>query len=121
LNELRNPISYQERFLVNAGQKIKTIKSTEIAYFYIQQKGVYLCTNDAKTYDLNYTLDKLEEILDPKIFFRVNRQFIVNVESIDNLYIVSKSRYKLDIKPKPPEDIIVSVNHLQEFRNWLNK
>ena len=78
----------------------------------------------------NYNIDKVktimiklinEEILDPKYFFRINRQFIVNIDSIENMHIVSKSRIKLDLIPKPEEEVIVSVNHVSEFKLWLNK
>ncbi len=121
LESLRNPVNYQERFLVTAGQKLRTIKTSEIAYFYVQTKGVFLCTKEDKHYDINYTLEKLEEMLDPKSFFRINRQYIVNIEVIENMYIVSKSRLKLDILPKPSEEVIVSVNNVQEFKLWLNR
>lgn len=121
LDTIRNPVSYQERFLVSAGQKLRTIKTSEIAYFYVQNKYVFLCTKEDKHYDINYTLEKLEEMLDPKSFFRINRQYIINIEVIENMYTVSKSRLKLDIKPKPAEEIIVSVNNIQEFKIWLNR
>jgi DNA-binding LytR/AlgR family response regulator len=121
LESIRNPISYQERFLVSAGQKLKTIKTSEIAYFYVRTKGVFLCTKEDKHYDINYTLENLEEMLDSKIFFRVNRQYIINIEVIENMLTVSKSRLKLELKPKPSEEVIVSVNNVQEFRLWLNR
>lgn len=121
LETIRNPVTFQERFLVNAGQKLRTIKTSDIAYFYVQTKGVFLCTKDDKHYDINYTLEKLQEILDPKVFFRINRQYIVNINVIENMYTVSKSRLKLELKPKPTDEIIVSVNNVQEFKLWLNK
>jgi DNA-binding LytR/AlgR family response regulator len=121
LETIRNSVNYQERFLVSAGQKLRTIKTTDIAYFYVHTKGVFLCTKEDKHYDINYTLEKLKEMLDPKIFFRVNRQYIINIEVIENMFTVSKSRLKLELKPKPSEEVIVSVNNVQEFRLWLNR
>ena len=87
----------------------------------MQTKGVFLCTKEDKHYDINYTLEKLKELIDPKSFFRVNRQYIVNIEVIENMFTVSKSRLKLELKPKSSEEVIVSVNHVQEFRLWVNK
>jgi DNA-binding LytR/AlgR family response regulator len=121
IETIRHPFNYQERFLVNAGQKLKTIKTCDIAYFYVQSKGVFLCTKEDKHYDISYTLEKLMEMIDPKVFYRVNRQFIVNIEVIENMFTVSKSRLKLELRPKPHEEVIVSVNNIQEFRLWLNK
>jgi len=118
---LRNPVNYQERFLVNAGQKLRTIKTNEIAYFYIREKGVFICTRENKHYDLGYTLEKLQETLDPKYFFKINRQMIVHIDSIENMFAVSKSRLKLDLKPKPEQEAIVSVNNIHNFKIWLNK
>ncbi|MCD4768620.1 MAG: LytTR family transcriptional regulator DNA-binding domain-containing protein, partial [Bacteroidales bacterium] len=65
-------------------------------------------------------LDKLENIVNPKDFFRVNRQFIVNISSIENMYSLSKSRIKIELKPKPDNEIIVSYNRMSDFRKWLN-
>jgi DNA-binding LytR/AlgR family response regulator len=121
IRSIQSPQVYQERFLVNAGQKLKTIKTTDIAYFYVQEKGVFLCTFENKNYDLSYTLDKLEEMLDPRIFFRINRQFIVHIDSIEQMHTVSKSRLKLDTKPHSPDEMIVSFNNVHAFREWLNK
>lgn len=114
-------INYQERFLVSAGMKLRTIKTTDVSYFYVQEKGVYLCTFENKNYDINYTLDKLQEILDPGLFFRINRQYIVNIEAIENMITVSKSRLLLEIKPKPANEVIVSFNNVHDFKLWLNK
>jgi DNA-binding LytR/AlgR family response regulator len=121
IDSLRNPVQYQERFLVNAGQKLRTVKTMEIAYIHVNGKGVFICTKENKSYDINYTLEKLEETLDPKIFFRINRQFMVNIDCIENMHIVSKSRLKLDLKPKPDEEVIVSVNNVAGFKLWLNR
>jgi DNA-binding LytR/AlgR family response regulator len=119
--KLNKPVSYQERFLVNAGQKLKTVKVADIAFFYVQEKGVFLTTTENKSYDLDFTLDKLEEILNPDMFFRINRQYIVHIDAIEQMHIVSKSRLKLDLKPKHTDEVIVSVNNVHDFRLWLNK
>ena len=120
LNSLRNPIQYQERFLVSAGMKLRTIKTAEVAYFYVNEGSVFLTTFESKNYDIDFTLDKLQEILDPKKFFRVNRQYIINIEAIESMVTVTKSRLQLHLKPKPAEDVIVSVNNVHDFRIWLN-
>lgn len=121
IDSLHNKVQYQERFLVNAGQKLRTVKTSEIAYIQVNEKGVFINTKENKSYDINYTLEKLQEILDPKHFFRVNRQFIVNIDCIENMHIVSKSRLKLDLKHKPEEEVIVSVNNVADFKLWLNR
>jgi len=113
-------ITYQERFIVRYAQKIKSIKTNDIAYFYINAENTFLCTKSNNNYPLDYSLDKLEIIIDPKDFFRINRQYIVNISSIENMYSLSKSRIKLELKPKPDREVIVSFNRAVDFKRWLN-
>ena len=115
-----NKTEYQERFIVRYGQKIKSIKANDIAYFYIKIENVFLCTKDNINYPVDFSLDKLENILDPKYFFRINRQFIVNFSAIENMYSLSKSRIKIILKPKTDQETIVSYSRLSDFRKWLN-
>ena len=99
---------------------IKSIKTDDIAYFYIEAESVFLCTKSHNNYPIEYYLDKLENIINPKDFFRINRQFIVNISSIENMYSLSKSRIKLEVNPKHDNKIIVSHNRMSDFRKWLN-
>ena len=120
INLYNKRIKYQERFIVRFAQKIKSIKTDDIAYFYIIAENVFLCTKGNNKYSIDYSLDKLENIINPKDFFRINRQFIVNISSIENMYSLSKSRIKIELKPKPNNDIIVSYSRVSDFRKWLN-
>jgi len=121
LESLKPNKEYKERFLVNAGQKVHSVKASEIAYFYAQEKGVFFCTFANKHFDVDYTLEQLENSLDPKIFFRINRQFIVNFEAIENMHTVSKSRLLLELKPKYEIEVIVSFGNMHQFKIWLNR
>jgi two-component system, LytTR family, response regulator LytT len=121
IESIKKPVQYQERFLVSAGMKLKTIKAKDVAYFYVKESGVFLCSRENKHYDIDFTLDKLEKILDPDIFFRINRQYIVHIDAIENMVTVSKSRLQLNLNPKATDDIIVSVNNVHDFRMWLNR
>jgi len=120
INYYNKRIKYQERFIVRYAQKIKSINTNDIAYFYVQADNVFLCTKDHNNYSIDYSLDKLENMINPKDFFRINRQFIVNIASIENMYALSKSRIKLELKPKPESEVIVSYNRASEFKKWLN-
>ena len=117
---LSNKIEYQERFIVRYAEKIKSIKTEDIAYFYVNNENVFICTKSNNNYSIDYSLDKLETIINPKDFFRINRQFIVNISSIENMYSLSKSRIKIELKPKSDNEIIVSYSRMSGFRKWLN-
>jgi len=113
---------YKKRFLIQIGEKIRKIEVPEIAYFYVLDKGVYLRTFQGNNYPVEFTLDKLETILNPDIFFRINRKYMVNLESIANMVAYSRARVKLELKPKADDeyDTIVSIDRSAEFKKWLN-
>jgi two-component system, LytTR family, response regulator LytT len=60
-------------------------------------------------------------MLNPELFFRINRNFIVNLEAIREMYTLSKSRIKLELNPKPEMETLVSFNRMSSFRKWINK
>lgn len=112
---------YQDRFLVSNGQKLRSVQSEDIAYFFAEQKAVFLAHKDGKQYIVDQSLDKLEPQLDPVKFFRINRQFIVSYSSIKNMVAYSKSRVKLELMPPTEKETIVSVERSGHFKEWLNK
>ncbi len=115
-------ISFRERFSISIGNKIKMVEVLEIAYFYTLDKGIYLRTFQGNSYNLDYTLDKLEEMLNPATFFRINRQYIINIAAITNMVAYSRGRVKLDLKPKADDELgaIVSIDRSGDFKKWLN-
>lgn len=125
INEIKNLLhkkEYKSRFIINVGMKIKSIKSEEIAYFFAHEKFVYLMTFEGDKYDIDKTLETLSNDLDPKKFFKINRKFIVNISSIRQMYSLSRSRIKLELKPEVPFGIeaIVSIDNSNNFKEWLD-
>lgn len=106
------------RFLIRTGQNLKTIDVGDAAYFYTENKMTFLVVHDGKRYNINYSLEKLEEELDTKRFFRINRQFIINAEAIAKMVAVSKSRVKLILEPGNLSTI-VSTERSGKFKKWL--
>lgn len=121
LNTIKGKPTYQNRYMVYVGKKIRSIKTTEIAYFYVREGAVFIATFEGKHFDNDMSLDKIETQLDPDLFFKINRQFIINVNAIESMETVSKSRIKIDLKPKIDLDATVSYNNMQNFKKWLNK
>jgi two-component system, LytTR family, response regulator LytT len=112
---------YKRRFLIQAGSRIKFVPIEEIAYFYFIEKAVFICTRDNHHYPIEYSLDKLEELIDPIRFYRINRKMIVSLDAIRKIYSLSKSRIKLEVNPPFTEEVLLSFNKTPDFRNWLNK
>ena len=112
---------YQKRFIVNRGSRIMSVKTEQIAYFEGEDRYVYLTKTDGTRYIVDYKLSDLEEILDPKPFFKLNRSFIANFEALNGITTLSKSRFKVDLKPEASRDIIVSSANAKHFKAWLNQ
>ncbi len=113
---------YQERFLVTLGEKINSIPSADVAYFFSEDRYTFLVTKKGTQHIINMNLGDLEGSLDPKKFYRINRKFIISYQSIQNMVAYSKSRVKIDLIPPPPNamDVIVSVERSGPFKKWLN-
>lgn len=113
--------SFKKRFVINIGNHIKVVDTEEIAYIFSKEKYTFIKTNEGKDYPIDFSLDTLEDLLNPEMFFRINRQFFVSFKAISAIQILSKSRIKLKITPKPEEYPLVSSTKSPEFRKWLDK
>lgn len=112
---------FQKRFMVTAGERIKSVLVTDVAYFLGRDKYVYLITHANDRYLIDHTLAQLEELVDPFEFFRINRQFLIGFTSITNMYAYSRGRVKVDLSPNCKEDTIVSIDRSGTFKKWLNR
>ncbi|KMQ70024.1 LytTR family transcriptional regulator [Chryseobacterium sp. FH2] len=104
------------RILVKIGYNLKIVQTHEVSCFYSENKIVYLQTQE-RIFPSDFTLDELEDVLDEKKFFRVNRQFIINSDYIKNIHI--SPNYKVDLDFQPQEDITVSRDRVKDFKDWL--
>lgn len=113
---------YKSRFLTRQGNVFKAIYNTDIAYFYINNQELRIMTYSKESFPLDYTLDEVQKMVDPAYFFRINRQFILNIKSITNIQSHLNSRLKLTINPisKLAKEIIVSREKVKDFKQWLN-
>lgn len=114
---------YQERFLVTVGTKMKSITVGDVAYFMADGKYLVLFTRDGQNYILDQTISGIETKLNPALFFKINRKFIISYASIKEMVKYSNSRIKIILVPAPPSGIeaIVSSERIQEFKQWLNQ
>jgi two-component system response regulator LytT len=111
---------YRERFLVYSGDSLIPLHCFDIAYFICEDGATMLVTRENKRFFIGETLDTLENELDPKVFFRANRQFILSLNAIDKIYNYGLQKLKVTIKPDSEFDIIVSKLKATLFKKWLN-
>lgn len=117
---LQEEQKYDRRYLIRYGEQVRTVHSDEIAYAYTTQKAVFIVLFTGKEYPLDKTMDQLEKELDPKKFFRINRQFVVGLKSIGHMHVVSKSRVQIELNPPfKQDDVIVSTEKSPLFKEWL--
>ena len=106
------------RILVKIGYNLKIVQTDEVSCFYSENKIVYLQTKE-RNYPTDFTLDELQELLDEKKFFRVNRQFMINSNFIKNIH--TSPYYKVEMEFQPEEEITVSRDRVKDFKDWLSK
>ncbi len=120
LEELMMGNRKKNRFLVQIGDTYRHIDTAEIAFFCADEKVVFLHTFSDKAYILDYSLDRLENQLDEKQFFRVSRNCIANIKSIKQISKYFNSRLKLTFQPACPQDVLVSRVRVGDFLKWVD-
>jgi len=122
LNKVREMLrkQYKTRFIIKVGEHLKSIPVEDIQFFYSLDKATFLCTSDFKTYIVDYSLDRISEMVDEHRFFRINRKYILSNQSIADIVFYSNSRLKIKLKKPDEENIIVSRDKVPAFKEWLD-
>jgi len=124
LNQLLNQVNqnYKSRFFVKVGQRYKSVSVDEIACFFVEEKSTFIMNREEKTLAVDSSLDQLAKTLDPQFFFRVNRNFLINLNFISDVIIYSGSRLKVKLKcGKYPGEILVSREKVNAFKEWMDR
>lgn len=116
---LKAPV-YKHRFLVKKGKQLIVIPTSEITYFYSEDGYTLLIHQNGSKYIIDLTIDQLCEVLDPSNFHRINRKMVVSLNSIAQINEYFNSRLKLELKPTPTFDVVVSRDRVKGFKHWLN-
>lgn len=122
LQNVRKMLSktYKNRFVIRVGEHLRSVEADEIMYFFSQDKITSLVTADGRTYVLDYSLDRLMEMLDGDKFFRTSRQNILNRDAIADIVVYSSNRLKVKLKIAGHEPLIVSRDKVNGLKEWLD-
>lgn len=112
---------YKTRFVLKVGEHLKSIDVQDILYFFSLEKATFAKVTDTRKHIVDFTLDQLETLLDPAQFFRVNRKYIISERAIQDMISYTNSRLKLLLKTSDDNDIVVSRERVQEFKDWLDR
>ncbi|MDZ7772457.1 MAG: LytTR family DNA-binding domain-containing protein [Balneolaceae bacterium] len=105
------------------GQRLLPVNDREVAYFQASDKLVMLVTHEGRKYVVDYTLTELEGLLDPRQFFRLNRQFIASLDAISELESYFKGQVTVNLVPDPDgeDQVVISRRRTPELKSWLGQ
>lgn len=112
--------NYKNTFLVSQRDQMIPLKTADIAYFIIDFGVVKAVSKDSQTYSVAGKLEDITESLDPNLFYRANRQCIVNREAIVNLKNYFNGKLIVSVSPVSKERIVVSKAKAADFKEWMN-
>jgi len=112
---------FRKRFLVKHGQKLVSVETDEIAYFFSDGRLNFFKTYDNRKFIVDYTMDELEEMLDPDHYFRISRSFYIAVDSVEQINDYFGNRLILHLKPAVDKEALVSREKVTEFKKWMGK
>ncbi len=111
---------YKKRFLGKVGQRLYFIDTADISFFQADNRIVHMADKQGNSYVVDHTMERLEQLLDPEEFFRLNRKFIVRVNAIEQVKPYFNNRLKISLKgcSLPEADMVISRDRVAEFRAW---
>ena len=114
-------LKYRSRFLVRRGIEYVSIKTSEISFFCASNKLVCLVRSDGSKFILDDSLSEIEKKVDPALFYRVNRKYLVSLQAIQKIHSLPKSKLIIEILPSPNEEVVISQENSSGFKNWINR
>lgn len=124
LAQARQPAKeYKSRFVVRVGEHLKAVPVEDIAYFASLEKATLLHTHEGRRLVVDYTLEQLEGLLDPREFFRLNRAYLARATAIRDIIHYTNSRLQTILQPAPPDNdtVLVSREKVSLFKEWLDR
>ena len=111
---------YRKRFLIHSNDSFFHLPTEQIAFFYSMQGITFAVSFEKREYPINFSLENLKEQLDPGAFFKINRQYIINIDAIKRVHSYFQGKLKLETQPSHSEDIIVGKDKAAAFKRWID-
>jgi DNA-binding LytR/AlgR family response regulator len=119
--EMMQGRKYKERFIVKYGEHIKSFPVSNIISFFSEEKISFFKNSNGRKYVVDYTIEQIEGLVNPDLFFRINRKYIINLNAIEDVVVYSNSRLKLKVQHLEDHDLIVAREKVPEFKKWLDR
>lgn len=111
---------HKTRFMIKVGEHLRTVEVENILYFYSKEKTTFCVTQEGRNFILDYSMEQLEEMIDPERYYRINRKYLVASNAIQDIITYTNSRLRLVLKNSDDNDVIVARERVQEFKDWLD-
>ncbi|WP_276482852.1 LytR/AlgR family response regulator transcription factor [Paraflavitalea pollutisoli] len=111
----------KERFLVKTGRHLTSVHISQVAFFYCENKTVYMKTRDDRNHILKSSIEEIEHTVSPRDFFRISRQIIISRHAIKKIIIWFNGTLRIDLQPGEHANIIISKLRAPQFRQWLGE
>ncbi len=116
-----NKEKYKKRFLIKTGKSYQYIDVSDIALLYSEEGVSFAINKENKRFIIDATLDKIEETIDPSVFFRINRRHVIPISQIEKIHPYLNSRLKLELKQSVSQDLVVSREKVKDFKKWIDE
>lgn len=121
LRQKDHSTDYRRRFLVRHLSQWVPVDVSDIAYFQSEESITLFRTESGQKFSVDYTLDEVESMLDPVLFFRINRQFLIHIHSVQQIQPYFNHKLSLQLKPMPSAEVVVSRERVSDFKKWMGK
>jgi DNA-binding LytR/AlgR family response regulator len=113
--------SFKNRLLVRVGDNLKSVEIGDVAYFLAEDDVVFVLLQDGGRYIVDHSLNELESLLDPSVFFRITRNCITSIGSIKKVSKYFNSRLMVELTPPAPDKLLVSRVRVPDFMKWMDQ
>jgi DNA-binding LytR/AlgR family response regulator len=121
ISNFKKGSKYKTHFLIPVkGDKLIPVQTNDLACFYVDAGIIKALTFEGRSFSVDFTLDELTELLDPELFFRANRQFIISRKAVKDIDLWFNSRLSVNLNVSVPEKIVISRGRIPEFKTWFS-
>lgn len=113
--------NHKQRFVIKVGEHIRSVAVENILYFYSLEKATFIHTIDDHNYVIDYSLEQVENLVDPGVFFKINRKYMITINATEDIITYSNSRLKIELKQSDDQDVIVAREKVKQFKKWLDR
>jgi two-component system LytT family response regulator len=118
-----NPANNQyRRIIIRRGNEYLLFKTDEIAYFFLENKTCYMVDRiQGIKYLISKSLRDLTMALDPADFYRINKKYLVHIESLRKFKLCVAGRIEVELFPATREKVFINQVRMQDFKKWVTQ